>query len=222
MAKAIVSFSGGMDSTTVIAAALDASMEVELVFFSYGSKHNPYEKEAAYYVAKHYGLPITVLSLETLMEGFESNLMKTGGPIPDGHYKQKNMKQTIVPGRNIIFASVLTGVAWNLKAEEVWMGIHSGDGEIYPDCRPEFFYSIRRAIECGPDGNVSLSAPFLMGTKTTIIKWGIEHSVPYHLTRTCYKDQDIACGKCGACIARLEAFQRNELEDPIEYKSRSL
>ena len=61
-----------------------------------------------------------------------------------------------------------------------------------------------------------------MGTKTTIIKWGIEHSVPYHLTRTCYKDQDIACGKCGACIARLEAFQRNELEDPIEYKSRSL
>tara|TARA_R100000808_G_scaffold6960_1_gene20336 strand:- start:1730 stop:2395 length:666 start_codon:yes stop_codon:yes gene_type:complete len=221
MAKAIVSFSGGLDSTTVIAAALDASMEVELVSFSYGSKHNPYENEAAYYVAKHYGLPITVLSLETLMEGFESNLMKTGGPIPEGKYKPETLKKTTVPARNMIFASILSGRAWNNGAEEVWMGIHSGN-DMYSDCKPNFFYAMRRAVETGTDGNVSLTAPFLMGTKTTIIKWGIERNVPYHLTRTCYKDQDIACGKCGACIDRLEAFQRNELEDPIEYKFRSL
>lgn len=220
--KAVVSLSGGMDSTTVLVSALASGLEVECVGFTYGAKHNPYENQAAAKIAEHYNVPFTLMTLDELMKNFNSNLMKTGGDVPEGHYEQANMTQTVVPGRNIIFSAVLAGVAWNLNAQEVWMGIHSGDHEIYPDCRPEFFYSMRRAIECGTDDNVTLMAPFLTGDKTSIIAWGLQHDVPYHLTRTCYKDQEIACGKCGACQERLEAFQNNKIEDPIEYESREI
>jgi len=216
----IVSLSGGMDSTTVLASALAAGMEVECIGFCYGSKHNPYENAAAEKIAQHYNVPFTLMSLNELMANFNSNLMSSGGDIPEGHYEQANMTQTVIPGRNIIFSAVLAGVAWNLGANEVWLGIHSGDHQIYPDCRPEFFQAMQSAIHHGTDGNVRLMAPFLQGDKTSIIAWGYQHDVPYNLTRTCYKDQEVACGKCGACQERLEAFHNNEIDDPIEYESR--
>lgn len=220
--RAIVSFNGGMDSTTALATALASGLEVECVGFAYGSKHNSYESDAAMKIAEHYNVPFSLMDLTGLMNEFQSTLMSSGGEIPEGHYQEPNMSQTIVPGRNIIFTAVLAGVAWNLGVQEIWCGIHGGDHKIYPDCRPDYFYSMRRAVECGTEDNVTLMAPFLTGDKTSILAWGLQHEVPYHLTRTCYKDQEIACGKCGACQERLEAFQNNKIEDPIEYESREI
>ena len=217
MGKALVSLSGGLDSTTVVAKALAEGMDVECVGFFYDSKHNEYENKAAAEIASHYNLPFELISLEDMMKSFQSALMKSGGAIPEGHYQAANMAETIVPSRNIIFAATLSGLAWNKEVDEVWMGIHSGDHVIYPDCRPSFFIAMKRAIETGTDNRVTLTAPFLAEDKKSIVDWGLKNGVPYHLTRTCYKDQKDSCGKCGACRERLEAFRFHRQTDPIKY-----
>ena len=214
--KAIVALSGGMDSATVLARAC-LNREVLAVGFTYGSKHNPYENEMARKTADYWRVPFELLDLEAVMGAFKSDLLKTGGDIPEGHYEDSSMSRTVVPGRNIIFASILSGLAWSRGASEVWLGIHSGDHAIYPDCRPEFFNHMKNAILVGTDNWVMLVAPFLRANKIDIIRDGLELGVPYELTRTCYKDQPKACGKCGSCRERLEAFVANGIQDPVEY-----
>lgn len=218
--KAVVSLSGGIDSTTVLAWFLrEYGGPVLCVSFSYGSKHNKYENEAARKVAEFYKQPLIELDITGVMAGFTSNLLKTGGDIPEGHYTEPSMSQTVVPARNIIFASILAGVAWSNEAPKVALGIHQGDHAIYPDCRPSFFYAMNRAISEGTGSKVSLLAPFLHYNKAEIVEWGVhELAVPYHLTRTCYKDQLPACGKCGSCVERLEAFKLAGGKDPVEYE----
>lgn len=220
--KAIVSLSGGMDSVTVLADAVASERDVEAVGFYYGSKHNVFENAAAQEVAAHYGVPFRLIDLSSIMESFKSDLLLSGGDVPEGHYEQSNMSRTVVPGRNIIFISVLTGIAWTRDALEVWLGIHAGDHAIYPDCRPDFFTAQRAAVEFGTGHKVTLRAPFLFVNKQQILERGHELGVPYHLTRTCYKAQPMACGKCGSCQERLEAFAKLGRPDPIEYESRVL
>lgn len=220
--KALVSLSGGMDSATMLAVAVSEYDEVKAIGFTYGSKHNPYENEAALNVAAHYGVEFELLDLSSVFSFMESNLLKKGEAIPEGHYQQSNMSLTVVPGRNMIFCSILAGIAWSQGARAVFLGAHSGDHVIYPDCRPEFVLNMAKAVRTGTDYAVDLKAPFLHGSKETILEWGIPNGVPYHLTRTCYKDQKVACGKCGACQERLIAFAHHGVEDPIEYESREI
>lgn len=216
--KVIMALSGGMDSSTLLAWLLDQGYEVEAVSFSYGSKHNQYERQCAIDFAAHYGIVLHHIDLTDIMAGFKSNLLKTGGDIPEGHYTDASMSATVVPGRNIIFLSCLTGLAWSRDASHIAIGIHSGDHAIYPDCRPEFYDSMNKAIKAGTDGRVDIIAPFLTWDKTRILEWGIPHKVPYELTRTCYKDQPLSCGACGSCVERLEAFTAIGIKDPVEYE----
>ena len=224
MRKAVVSFSGGMDSTTVLARAIAeyGSPNVLAVSFKYGSKHNFYENQSSKWLTDFYNVAYDLIDLSAAMSGFSSNLLKSGGDIPEGHYEDESMSQTVVPGRNIIFAAMLAGYAWSKNAEAVYMGIHSGDHAIYADCRPEFYMHMRKAIEAGTDGKVSLRAPFLSLDKSGILKEGFSLSVPYELTRTCYKEQAVSCGKCGSCQERLEAFAFHNTEDPLDYESREI
>jgi len=148
----------------------------------------------------------------------KSDLLKTGGPIPEGHYTDESMSATVVPGRNIIFMSILTSYAWSIGAEKIAIGIHQGDHAIYPDCRPAFLSSMKEAIQFGTDKRVDVIAPFIGFNKIVIVRRGTRIDVPYQLTRTCYKDQEKSCGKCGSCVERLEGFERNEIEDPIQYE----
>ncbi len=217
--KAIISLSGGMDSTTVLAAAIAKGRICQAVGFFYGSKHNLYELESAKWVAEHYAIPLLTLDLEVLMRHFKSDLLMSGGDVPEGHYEDESMKRTIVPGRNIIFASILAGLAQSREVQEVWLGIHAGDHAIYPDCRPKFYYAMNGAVEYASDFKVRLEAPFLYASKGDIVSRGLDLGVPYRLTRTCYKNQKIACGVCGSCRERLEAFSDNKREDPIEYET---
>lgn len=220
--KIIVSLSGGMDSATVLGLAISQGHEVHAVGFTYGSKHNQYENEAAANLAEFYKVSYQLVDLSSVMEAFKSDLLKTGGDIPEGHYEEDSMPRTVVPSRNIIFASILSGLAWSIEAQEVWLGIQSDqDGNsIYPDCRPGFYRAMREAIIEGTGGRVELLSPFLLLDKAGIIRKGIEIGVPFSLTRTCYKDQPVSCGQCGACQKRLQAFKNSGLEDPIQYETR--
>ena len=221
MDKAIVSLSGGMDSVSLLGKVLhENDYEIECVGFTYGSKHNFYENKAAYEVSHHYGVRYDKIDLSLVMAHLKSDLLKSGGEIPEGHYEAESMAATVVPGRNMIFASVLAAIASSRGARAIYLGVHSGDHAIYPDCRPEFIMNMKMTILCATSGRVSLKAPFIDQTKGSIIKYGSAIKVPYYLTRTCYKDQPIACGKCGSCQERLEGFAENGIVDPIEYESR--
>ena len=216
--RAIVALSGGMDSATVLAEALSQERQCDAVSFYYASKHNAFENEKARELARCYGVSFRIINIARIMDDFSSNLLMNGGEIPEGHYEEESMKATIVPCRNMIFASILAGLAESIGAKEVWLGIHAGDHAIYPDCRPEFFYAMADAVLRATDEKVTLMAPFLYGTKTDILRRGMILKVPYTLTRTCYKNQEIACGKCGSCQERLEAFKNIGRNDVIQYE----
>lgn len=218
--KSIIALSGGMDSATVLAKLLDEGKSVECFGFEYGSKHNKYEQTAARAVADHYRVSYTLIDLSAITPHLQSNLLKSGGAIPEGHYNDASMSLTVVPGRNIIFLSILAGIAWSRGASIIGIGIHQGDHAIYPDCRLSFFRAMNDAIHKGTDNRVKIVAPFLNTDKAGIVAWGLAHGAPYGLTRTCYKDQPVACGKCGSCRERLEAFRVNDSEDPVSYEGK--
>jgi len=212
-----------MDSTTLLAEALDQGHDVEAVGFYYGSKHNPHENTAARSLASNYfKVPFILLDVAPVMSHLRSALTSLDQEVPEGHYEAENMRKTVVPGRNLIFLSLLAAHAESTGLDEVWLGIHAGDHHIYPDCRPEFFYPAKETVEASSDKKVTLRAPFLNMDKTKIIALGRKLGVPYSLTRTCYKDSVLACGRCGSCQERLTAFAANGIEDPLSYESRSL
>jgi len=212
----LLSLSGGLDSATLLADLLSQGKEVKCVGFTYGSKHNTYENTAAERITTHYKIPFMLLDLTSTMKNFESDLLKTGGEIPEEHYSDLFMSRTVVPGRNMIMISILAGLAWSKKANFVALGIHRGDHAIYPDCKPEFFNAMAGAVYQGTDKKIELKAPYLFMTKIDIVRRGLKLNVPYELTRTCYKDQQIPCGKCSACVERAEAFKKNNTDDPVQ------
>jgi 7-cyano-7-deazaguanine synthase len=221
--KVVISLSGGLDSSTLCAYYLENGHEVVLVGFSYGSKHNKYENESAKKVAEFYGLEEPKLfELNFIGKLFRSDLLITGGEIPEGHYTDQSMSATVVPARNLIFASIVAGYAESIGAEVISLGVHGGDHHIYPDCRPQFISALNTAVMLATDGKVRVDAPFLYFTKGDILRTGLgfkKIEIPYHLTRTCYKDQELACGKCGSCVERLEAFAEVGISDPIQYEN---
>lgn len=223
MSKVLVSFSGGMDSATLLAKARHTCKDAAAISFTYGSKHNSYERAAATKVTNYYGIPLFGLELVSVMGEFRSALMKeTNAQVPEGHYEAESMRQTVVPGRNTIFAAILAGYAESFGYDEVWLGIHAGDHFIYPDCRPAWLHAMQDVVLFSSDGKVNLKAPYIGMTKADILAEGLSEHVPYWLTRTCYKDQEVACGKCGSCQERLEAFEINKATDPVEYETRDL
>ena len=218
----VIGLSGGLDSTTLLGILLEQGVEVHCHVFYYGSKHNKWENKAAknivdFYQTKGFSVFGYPIDLRAVFSTLSSNLLLSGGAIPEGHYEAETMKKTVVPGRNLVFASVMASLAESIKAEAIALGVHAGDHHIYPDCRPEFIMYLNMTIHRSSDGQVSVVTPLIDWDKTAILKRGIELSVPYKLTRTCYKDQLQACGKCGSCVERLEAFSNLKLKDPIKY-----
>lgn len=220
--KALVALSGGLDSATVLARVLASGASVKTVGFAYGSKHNKWEIAAAKNIAWHYSVPFDLIDLTSAMSSFSSSLLQVGLDVPEGHCESESMKSTIVPARNIIFCSILAGLAVSNSMGSIWLGIHAGDSHIYPDCRPSFISAMRQVIKKGTESSVRLLAPFITKTKAQIVQEGLSMGVPYELTRTCYKDQEVACGRCGSCQERLSAFLVCGVDDPISYHARVL
>ena len=227
MDKVVIALSGGMDSATLCAYYINKNFSVFPISFEYGSKHNKYERQAALLLCDYWNLDLKLISLNFISDLFESNLLLKGGDIPEGHYESKNMSKTVVPGRNVIFASIMMGYAWSIGANTIALGVHAGDHTIYEDCRAGFISAMNAAVISGSGDRVHLEAPFLYMNKTDILKIGYGFGynfdfslVPYRLTRTCYKDQELSCGKCGSDIERLIAFHEIGREDPIVYENR--
>ena len=209
MKKILMGLSGGMDSSTLLAYLLDNNYEVSCVGFIYESKHNKYEIESAKKITKHYNVSYDLINTTQLFKHMKSNLLKSGGEIPEGHYEEKSMSLTVVPGRNTIFAAILAGIAESYDIPKIALGVHRGDHAIYPDCRKEYVKALDTVVYLASDKKVEVIAPFVDLNKIEICKIGLNLKVPYGLTRTCYKDQEIPCGKCGACTERAEAFEKN-------------
>jgi len=222
--------SGGMDSATLLSHLLDEGYEVHCCTFTYGSKHNPYETQSAKdIIAYHHmegmaGHPVKQheFDLTPILGNLGSALLASDPEdIPEGHYADENMKKTVVPGRNLLFSATMASLAESIGASTIALGVHSGDHFIYPDCRTEFVKSLDTTVFLSTDKQVEVIAPFSDIDKEGILRIGYDCSppTPYHLTRTCYKDQELSCGKCGSCNERLEAFEAIGKEDPIKYQN---
>lgn len=222
MSGILVSLSGGLDSCTLLSVLCDDGNDptfIKTVGFWYGSKHGDYEEEAAKRVAKHFRTAHRVLDLGNILGYSRSALMRTDKRmVPEGHYEAESMRQTVVPGRNLLFIAALASLAESEDCHAVYVGVHAGDHHIYPDCRPAFVAAAGAAVGHSTGGKVTLHAPFLHNTKEEIVRMGLDRKAPYHLTRTCYVDDPVACGNCGSCVERRESFEKNGVEDPVEYR----
>lgn len=217
--KVVVLVSGGMDSVTALYRAAQDHEILAGLSFDYGSKHNHREIPFARKHCDLLGVPHQVVSLPFMNELFESDLLRSGGDIPEGHYEAENMKQTVVPFRNGILLSIAAGFAESAGAQGLVIAAHSGDHAIYPDCREDFMKPMSEAISAGTYADLEVLRPFIDLRKEDIAAVGAEMDVDFSLTWSCYKGKEIHCGKCGTCVERKEAFERASLEDPTEYEA---
>jgi len=219
MEKVVLILSGGMDSTTLLYDLIDQGKEVHTITYDYGQKHKK-EITMAQKTCESLGIDHKIIELSILNELAPSALTRDDWEVPEGHYEESSMKQTVVPNRNMVMISIAVSHAINIGACEVYYAAHSGDHEIYPDCRKEFIMKLTEAIELCDWSKITLKAPYVGLDKADIAIRGKELGVDYSLTWTCYKGKEKACGKCGSCVERLEAFEKAKMNDPLIYEIR--
>ena len=213
----VVLCSGGMDSVVALHWAQREHTVVAVASFDYGAKHNHREIPFAAEHALNLGVRHEVIRLDFVDRLFASNLLKSGGDIPEGHYEADNMKQTVVPFRNAIMLSIACGFAESVGAEGLVIAAHGGDHAIYPDCREDFMRAMSEAMRLGTYAGVKLLRPFIAMSKSDIAVTGAKLNVNFARTWSCYKGKGVHCGKCGTCVERREAFGLAGLKDPTEY-----
>ena len=206
-------FSGGMDSTVL----LHKERPKLAISFNYGSKHNDQEHLRAKRSCLALAIPWRRIDLRGAMKGFKSHLMSSGGEIPEGHYTNEIMKQTVVPFRNGIMLSIAVGIAESEGLDKVMMANHFGDNAVYPDCRKKFVDAFSSAAIYGTYRKIFLDSPFTDISKTDICNIGQRLGVPWEDTYSCYKGEPIQCGRCSTCFERREAFHLACITDPTEY-----
>ena len=215
--KVVVLCSGGMDSVTALHRAAREHEVVAALSFDYGAKHSACELPMAAAQAAKLGVRHEVVSLDFMGRLFDSDLLRSGGEIPDGHYAADNMRRTVVPFRNAVFLSIACGFAESAGAEALVIAAHGGDHAIYPDCREDFMAAMAEAMRLGTYAGVRLLRPFIAMDKTAIAAEGARLGVDFALTWSCYKGGARHCGRCGTCVERREAFALSGVPDPTDY-----
>lgn len=208
--------SGGMDSYTLLNEIHSRGRLAAGLSFDYGQRH---KKELSYAQAAcaQLGVPHRILDLCSLGPCLLGSALTDEVPVPEGHYTEESMKQTVVPNRNAIMLSIAVAYAVSHEFKRVCFGAHNGDHAIYPDCRPEFVSAINTVSLIANWHPVAIEAPYLELTKVEILRIGNALGLDYSRSWTCYKGEEKACGKCGSCQERLEAFAVNGWVDPLEY-----
>ena len=249
MAKnVVVSLSGGMDSSTLLLRCLSEYDNVTAMSFDYGQKHKvelDRAQELVDYLAKNgHTVNYQVIKLDGLVNLLNSNLVEGGEDVPEGHYEEDNMKATVVPNRNKIFASLVQAVALSKANDtkeqtDIALGIHAGDHAIYPDCRQEFRDADDNAFRVGnwDADRVGYFTPYLDTDKLGILKdgeelceeLGLEFDEVYSRTNTSYKPikhyyrpetnawKWYSDYKSASSVERIEAFIALGRPDPVEY-----
>lgn len=215
--KVVVIYSGGMDSYTVLNKAVKQGYEVYALTFNYGQRHVK-EVEYAKQVCSELNIEHKIVDISAINSIIAGSSLTDDVDVPEGHYEAESMKQTVVPNRNMILLSMAVGYAVSLDANKVFYGAHSGDHAIYPDCRPEFVQKMQDVCAIANYEPVSIEVPYLNNDKIEILADGIAMGLDYSKTWTCYNGREKACGKCGACQERLEAFEKNNAQDPLSYE----
>lgn len=238
---AVLSVSGGMDSTGLMLHMLNKGYDLNILSFNYGQKHKieleRLKKNIEYLKERGFNIDHKISDLSSTMSLFHSALIDKSIKVPEGHYASENMKQTVVPNRNAIFSSIIYGYALSLAIKNntkvtIGLGVHAGDHQIYPDCRPEFFEKIEEAFKVGnwESEKVKYHLPYLLKDKYYILKdslkicdkLDLDFDVIFSNTNTCYNPnkKGESCGKCGSCTERLEAFDKLKRNDPVIYAER--
>jgi len=200
----LIIISGGMDSVTLLHEKKD---EIKMaVSFYYGQKH---QKELMFATlnCEELNIPHQIIDITNIGNHLKSDLLQSGGEIPEGHYEDSIMKQTVVPFRNGIMLSIAVGIAESNECESVLIANHAGDHAIYPDCRKEFIDAIGKASVSGTYAGIKIESPYVGMSKRDIALRGKELGIDYSKTWSCYKGGDIHCGKCGTCTERIEALE---------------
>lgn len=209
----LILFSGGVDSTTCLALAKAKDPDILCLSFDYGQRHRYMELKAARSLASYYKASYEVLDIGSIFSQGKSSLTNEDLEMTLGAYKDQEDLNTEVEFRNGVFIAILTSLAMQYGADKIYYGAHQDEaGNIYPDCSPEFFKAMADAVYYGSGKKVTLEAPFINKTKAEIVKCGLDLGVPYEMTYSCYMGTDPACGKCGTCIDRKKAFEKNGLD----------
>lgn len=215
--KVVIIYSGGMDSYTALHLAKSQGYEVHALSFNYGQRHSK-ELDFARNVCEKYAINHKIVDISSVNQLMTGSSLTSDIDVPEGHYEEASMQQTVVPNRNMILLSMAVAFAVSIQAEAVYFGAHSGDHAIYPDCRTEFVDAMNAVCQLANYQAVDVRAPFLHMDKIEILALGIELGLDYGETWTCYNGREKACGKCGSCQERLEAFAKNGKTDPLAYK----
>lgn len=223
--KAMVLFSGGVDSTTCLALAVKehGAENVTALSIRYGQKHSR-EIQAAKKIAEYYNVDWKQLDLSVIFADSDCSLL-TGSEeeIPKETYADQLAEtdgkpvSTYVPFRNGLFLASAASMALSLGCGVIYYGPHADDaaGNAYPDCSEEFNNAMNDAVYLGSGKQLRIEAPFVAKTKAEIVKTGLELGVPYELTWSCYEGGEKPCGVCGTCRDRQAAFLANGIADPL-------
>ena len=241
--KAIISLSGGLDSTMLLMQLLAEGYEVHAYSFDYGQKHDIELKKVKHNIRflKSKGFPVVhqVINVRDCFSDSASSLAKGGEDIPKGDYSVENQTSTVVENRNIIFSAIIYGkaLAWSKKTGDnvkITLGIHAGDHSVYPDTTQESFEAAKHCYEISNWGSekVEYVAPFVNLEKHELLQAGIDAMVGMGFgvsainmvlknTHSCYdpNEKGESCGECGTCKERLDAFAKIGRMDPIKYKN---
>lgn len=214
--KAIVLFSGGLDSTVLLAIALNRGCQCHALSFDYQQRHRV-ELDAACAIAQHYGIDHSVIVFDRTVFAKSSSFLVSDTPA-------SGIPSTYVPARNTLFLAYAAGQAEMIGAEEIYLGSNTHDHAGYPDCRPLFVEAFQKVLNVATQQAVEgrppqLVTPLLHMDKADIIRKGKELQAPLHLTLSCYAPPGagLHCRQCDACRLRQEGFAATGIEDPTQY-----
>jgi 7-cyano-7-deazaguanine synthase len=230
MKRAVIALSGGMDSCVTAAIAKQERNELYAIHANYGQRTLKRELKAFNDVADYYGIKKKlVVDFNYLIEIGGSSLTDKNIEVSQADLSNKRDQQagrqvpsSYVPFRNSNILSACVSWAEVINAEAIFIGAVYEDSSGYPDCRPEYFSAFEKMVDLGtkPETKIKIVTPVIHFSKEEIVKKGIELNAPFHLTWSCYKDEETACGVCDSCALRLRGFQKVGIEDPIKYKVR--
>jgi len=224
--KAVVLYSGGLDSTTCMAIAKADGFAPYALSFAYGQRHSVELEKAREYAPRIGAVAHQVVEID--LRQFGGSALTADLDVPKNRLAEGVIPITYVPARNTIFLSFALGWAEVLGAHDIYIGVNALDYSGYPDCRPEFISAFENlanlATRAGVEGNnpYTIHTPLIQLSKAEIIRTGLDLDVDYKLTHSCYDPNaaGVACGRCDSCLLRLKGFSEAGIEDPIEYGTR--
>ncbi len=219
--SAIVLVSGGMDSCVTAAITKAENEEIAFLHISYGQLTEKRERKAFNDIADFYNIEKRLdVSIEYLAKIGGSSLTDKSIKVSDANLESKEIPTSYVPFRNANMLSIATSWAEVLRADSIYIGAVAEDSSGYPDCRPEFYAAFQKTIDTGtkPETAIKIKMPIIHLSKAEIVQKGLKLNAPIHLSWSCYRSEDFACGTCDSCALRLRGFARAGAVDPIEYK----